>query len=310
MSSIEVRGLVKRYGRPAALRGISLRVGDGETVAILGPNGAGKTTLMTILDGSAAPTAGEVRVLGRDPAATDPAWRQRLGVLAQQTTADPRGTVRDVLRQGAAWHQHPRRSGEVLELVGLAGRAGRRVGTLSAGERRLLDLALAVVGRPELLLLDQPTAGLDPTARRHAWRLLRRLAGAGTTMVLTTRCPQEAEALADRVVVMTHGVAVADDDPRRLVDREDGVVLRFRLPDHLEGAVLPVPAVRRNGHCVARSITPTRDVAMLCAWALDRRFELPAVEIAPPSFAEAYWALTGAKGDEPACLPHPRVSGH
>jgi ABC-type multidrug transport system ATPase subunit len=298
MSPIEVRGLVKRYGRLAALRGISLRIGDGETVAVLGPNGAGKTTLMTILDGSVGPTAGEVRVLGRDPAAADPAWRQRLGVVAQQSTADPGGTVRHALRHRAACYLHPLRSGEVLELAGLGGRAGHHVGTLSAGELRRLDLALAVVGRPELLLLDQPTAGLDPTARHHAWRLLRRLAGAGATTVLTTRCPQEAEALADRVVVLTRGVAVADDDPRRLAQRQDGVVLRFRLPDRLDGAVLPVPAVRRNGHCEARSTTPTRDVAMLCAWALDRHLELPAVEIVPPSFAEAYWALTGENGKE------------
>jgi ABC-2 type transport system ATP-binding protein len=298
MSPIEIRGLTKRYGRLAALRGISLRIADGETVAVLGPNGAGKTTLMGILDGSAGPTAGAVRVLGLDPAAADPAWRQRLGVVTQRSTADPCVAVRDALAHRAARYRHPMRTGEVLELVGLAGRGGQLVGRLSAGELRRLDLALAVIGRPQLLLLDQPTASLDPAARHRAWRVLRRLAGAGTTMVLTTRRPHEAEALADRVVVMARGAVVADEDPHRLAEQQDGVVLRFRLPDHLDGAVLPIPAVRHHDHCVARSATPTRDVAVLCAWALDRRLELPAVEIVPPSFPEAYRTLTGEiRGD-------------
>jgi ABC-2 type transport system ATP-binding protein len=244
------------------------------------------------------PTAGKVRVLGRDPAAAGSGWRQRLGVVRQQTTVDPRVTVRDAVAHRAAGHRHPLRSAEVLELVGLGARARQRVGTLSAGELRRLDVALAVVGRPQLLLLDQPTAGLDPAARHRMWQLLRGLSGAGTTMVLTTRFPHEAEALADRVVVMTRGAVVADQDPRRLVQQQDEVVLRFRLPDRFDGAVLPVPAVRRNGHCEARTTHPTRDVAMLCAWALDRHFERPAVEIVPPSFREAYRTLTAETGDD------------
>jgi ABC-2 type transport system ATP-binding protein len=288
MTAIELRDLTKRYGGCVALRGVSLRVADGETVAVLGPNGAGKTTLMKMLDGNVGPTRGQVRVLGRDPAAGGRDWRRRLGVVAQQTTYAPHVSVRDAVAHRAARYEDPMGSGEVLELVGLAARAGQRVGTLSAGELRRLDVALAVVGRPELLLLDQPTSGFD----HRAWHLLRGLAGSGTTVVLTTRSPREAEVLADRVVVLSRGSVVADGDPRLLAERQDGVVLRFRVPDRFDGAVLPVPAVRRNGHCEARSTHPTRDVAMLCAWALDRHFELPAVEIAPPSFREAYWALT------------------
>ena len=291
MTVVEARHLVKRYGRVEALRGVSLQISDGETVAILGPNGAGKTTLMTILDGSAGPTAGKVRVLGRDPAATGSNWRQRLGVVTQHTSFDPRVTVRDAVAD-----RHPRRTGEVLELAGLAARARQRVGTLSGGELRRLDVALAVVGRPQLLLLDQPTAGLDPGARDRIWHLLRGLAGAGTTTVLTTRFPREAEALADRVVVMTRGAVVADADPRRLVQQEDGVLLRYRLPDRFDGAVLPVAGVRRDGHCEVRSTHPTRDAAMLCAWALDRHIELPFVEIVPPSLRDAYEALTAETG--------------
>jgi ABC-2 type transport system ATP-binding protein len=298
MTAIEVRDLVKRYDCLEALRGVSLRIAGGESVAILGPNRAGKTTLMKILDGSADPTAGDVRVFGHDPAAADPDWRQRLGVVEQQTTADPHMTVHDAVAHRAARYRDPMHGAEVLTLVGLAARAGQPAGTLSAGELRRLDLALAVVGRPQLLLLDQPTTGLDPAARHHAWHLLRRLAGAGTTMVLTTRSPHEAEALADRVVVMTRGAVVADEDPRQMAQqKQDGVVLRFRLPDRFNGALLPVPAVRRNGHCEARSTHPTRDVAMLCAWALDRHFELPAVQLVPPSFSEAYWALTTEAGN-------------
>jgi ABC-2 type transport system ATP-binding protein len=294
MTAIEVRDVTKRYGGRAALRGVSLRVADGETVAVLGPNGAGKTTLMKMLDGNFGPTRGQVRVLGRDPAAGGRDWRRRLGVVAQQTTYAPHVSVRDAVAHRAARYEDPMGSGEVLELVGLAARAGQRVGTLSAGELRRLDVALAVVGRPELLLLDQPTSGFD----HRAWHLLRGLAGSGTTVVLTTRSPREAEVLADRVVVLSRGSVVADGDPRLLAERQDGVVLRFRVPDRFDGAVLPVPAVRRNGHCEARSTHPTRDVAMLCAWALDRHFELPAVEIAPPSFREAYRALTEESGDE------------
>jgi ABC-2 type transport system ATP-binding protein len=292
MTAIEVRDLGKRYGRRAALRGVSLQIADGETMAVLGPNAAGKTTLMTLLDGSADPTTGTVRVLGRDPAAAGADWRRRIGVVAQQTTYAPHVSVRSAVAHRAARHENPLGSGDVLELVGLAARAGQRVGTLSAGELRRLDLALAVVGRPELLLLDQPTAGFDPAARHEAWRLLRGLAGSGTTVVLTTRSPREAEALADRVVVVSQGSIIADGDPRRLAQQRDGVVLRFRLPERFEGAALPVPAVRRNGHCETLSAHPTRDVAMLCAGALDRHFELPAVEIVPPSFREAYRALT------------------
>jgi ABC-2 type transport system ATP-binding protein len=298
MTSIEVRDVTKRHGGRAALRGVSLRVADGETVAVLGPNGAGKTTLMKVLDGSVGPTRGQVRVLERDPAAAGRDWRRRLGVVAQQTTYAPHVSVRDAVAHRAARYENPMGSGEVLELVGLATRPGQRIGTLSGGELRRLDMALAVVGRPELLLLDQPTSGFDPAARHPAWHLLRGLAGSGTTVVLTTRSPREAEVLADRVVVLSRGSVVADGDPRLLAERQDGVVLRFRVPDRFDGAVLPVPAVRRNGHCEARSTHPTRDVAMLCAWALDRHFELPAVEIAPPSFREAYRALTEESRDE------------
>jgi ABC-2 type transport system ATP-binding protein len=296
MTVIEVHDLTRRYGRVEALHGVDLRIAHGERVAVLGPNGAGKTTLMKILDGSAGPSAGEVRVLGRDPVAAGHAVRQRIGVVAQQTTTDPDATVEDAVSQRAARYPHPRCTDEVLELVGLTGRAGHRVGTLSAGELRGLDLALAVVGRPRLLLLDEPTTGCDPVARHRAWHLIRSVAAPDTTVVLTTRCPHEAEALADRVVVMTRGAVVADEDPRRLAERNREVVIRFRLPERLDGAVLPVPAVRRNGHFEARTTTPTRDVAMLCAWALDRRIELPAVQMVPRSLHAAYRRLIGETG--------------
>ena len=306
MGVIEVSSMAKSYGRLAVLRNIALEVDGGETVAVLAPNGAGKTTLMKILDGSIRPSTGEVRVLGRDPVAAGRSWRKQLGIVAQQPAADPRSTVHDAVAQRAACYPHPWRTRKVLELVGLADRGGQPVATLSDGELRRLDLALGVVGRTQLLLLDQPTAGFDPAFREVAWHLLRQLARAGAAVVLTTRCPREAEALGDRVLVLSHGAVVADDDPRRLVERHGPVVVRFELPERFDGAVLPVPAIRRDRYWELHTHTSTRDIAVLCAWALDRRVELPAVQIVRPSLEDAYRTLVGEVGDDEELDHNPR----
>jgi ABC-2 type transport system ATP-binding protein len=289
MDVVEVRGLWRSYGGVDALRGVDLRVGEGERVAVLGPNGAGSTTLLEILAGRRRPTAGAVRVLGQDPAA---AGRSRcVGAVAQHSTADPTMTVGEAVANVAATCADPRPAFEVLEHVGLAGHAGRPIGRLSGGELRLLDLALAVVGRPQLVLLDQPTTGLDPLARRTAWQLVREVADAGTTVVFASHRADEAQALADRVVVLVRGVVVADDTPQRLGGREDGIVIRFQLPERFEGTVLPVTATRHGERWEVHTRTPTRDMAVLSGWALDRRLELPAVEVVRPSLEDVYMGL-------------------
>jgi ABC-2 type transport system ATP-binding protein len=297
MNVVEVRGLTKSYGGDQALRGIGLSIVEGETVALLGPNGAGTTTMFDILEGFSRPTAGQVRVLGQDPATAGPGWREGIGIVRQQTAVDLRVTVRQAVAERALSHRHPRPLGEVLEIVGLAGRADDRVGSLSGGELRGLDLAVCVVDRPRLLLLDQPTTGLDPAARRLTWNVVRQRRQAGTTVVFSTHDPEEAEAVADRIVVLAEGVVVAADSPQRLCGRSDATLIRFRLPERFDGAVLPVPALRRGGRWEVHTRTPTRDMAVIAGWALDRRLELSDLEVTRPALQDLYLALVGEVRD-------------
>jgi ABC-2 type transport system ATP-binding protein len=219
MDAIEVAGLVKRYGEFAAVRGIDLNVGVGEVFALLGPNGAGKTTTVEILEGYRRRDQGEVRVLGEDPGRAGRVWRARLGIVLQSTNDAADLTVRETVRHFAGYYPEPRGVNEVIEQVGLAEKAEARVRTLSGGQRRRLDVALGIVGRPELVFLDEPTTGFDPEARRRFWELIRGLARDGTTVLLTTHYLEEAEALADRVGVIVSGVIVAEGTPGALGGR-------------------------------------------------------------------------------------------
>lgn len=214
--AVRVRGLCKRYGAVTALDGVDLGIRRGEVFGILGPNGAGKSTTVEILQGHRSRDAGEVTVLGRDPASGGRRWRSRIGIVWQDESAPAELTVRETVRHFARYYPRSRDPEEVVGLVGLEDKAGSRIKALSGGQRRRLDVALGVIGDPELLLLDEPTTGFDPAARRQFWELIRRLADEGTTIVLTTHYLDEAEALADRLVIVDQGLVAAEGTAQRL----------------------------------------------------------------------------------------------
>ena len=215
-AAIAVRGLVKRYGDRTVLNGLDLTIARGETYALLGPNGAGKSTTIEILEGYRGATSGEVAVLGQDPARAPRSWRARIGIVSQQTGDMGPFTPRELIAHFRTSYPNPREVDEVLELVGLTEHANRRASKLSGGQQRRLDVALGIVGRPELLFLDEPTTGFDPDARRQFWGMLGQLSGEGTAIVLTTHYLDEAAKLADRVGVITGGALVAEAPPALL----------------------------------------------------------------------------------------------
>jgi ABC-2 type transport system ATP-binding protein len=299
--AIEVRGLTKRYGSLEAVRGIDLRVEVGEVFALLGPNGAGKTTTVEILEGHRRRTAGEVRVLGHDPARGERAYRERIGIVLQSTGLQEYLTVREVVDLHAGYYPRPRDVDEVLRLVGLHEQRDRRVNKLSGGQRRRVDLAVALAGDPELLFLDEPTTGFDPSARRQAWDMIRGLTGLGKTIFLTTHYMDEAQLLAHRVAVISGGRIVAEGSPRTLGGREQGVItVRFGLPD---GSELPdrFGADRRDGQYVLQTDDATRLLYELTDWALSARVALDALEVTRPSLEDVYLQLT-AEADEGAAV--------
>jgi ABC-2 type transport system ATP-binding protein len=214
--AIEVHDLRKDYGAVEAVRGVSFEVARGEVFGILGPNGAGKTTTVEILEGYRSRSAGDVRVLGHDPAERDRELQQRVGIVLQSCGFYPRVTVREAVEHFSKAYEHPRDTGETIELVGLREKADARTKDLSGGQRRRLDLALALVGDPELVFLDEPTTGFDPAARRTAWGVVRSMKELGKTVVLTTHYLEEAQALADRVAIVKEGRIVAEGPPDQL----------------------------------------------------------------------------------------------
>ena len=214
--AVTVRGLVKKYGDHAAVDDIDLQVEQGECVALLGPNGAGKTTTVEILEGYRARTAGEVLVLGHDPARPTSEWRSRIGIVLQTATDNADLNVSEVVSHFARYYPNPRDPAEVIDAVGLTDSNQVRTRNLSGGQRRRLDVALGIIGRPEVLFLDEPTTGFDPEARREFWTLVTRLRADGTTILLTTHYLDEAEHLADRVAVIAKGKIVAEGDPDHL----------------------------------------------------------------------------------------------
>ncbi|MGK5678288.1 ABC transporter ATP-binding protein [Actinoplanes sp. URMC 104] len=244
MTAIEVRGLRKAYRGHEVVRGIDLDVARGEVFALLGPNGAGKTTTVEILEGHRRRDGGEVRVLGADPGTAGKEWRERIGIVLQDADDAADLTVRELVRHVAGFYAGPRPADEVIELVGLTGKRNSRIRTLSGGQRRRVDVALGIVGRPDLLFLDEPTTGFDPQARRQFWDLIRALAAEGTTILLTTHYLEEAEALADRLAVLAGGEIVAEGTPATLGGRasagayvswtDDGVQRTELVPDPTE----------------------------------------------------------------------------
>jgi len=290
--AVEARGLRKSYGPLEAVRGIDLHVAQGEVFALLGPNGAGKTTTAEILEGHRTRTAGEVRVLGHDPARGERAMRERIGIVLQSTGVELYLTVREVVALYGGYYPRPRDIDEVIELVGLSAQANRRVRQLSGGQRRRLDLAVALAGDPELLFLDEPTTGFDPSARRQAWDMLRGLTALGKTIFLTTHFMDEAQLLADRVAVIANGVIVAEGSPRTLGGRDAGrTTIRFGLP---AGSELPdaFGADHSDGRYELGTDAPTLLLNELTGWAISAKVELEGLEVTRPSLEDVYLQLT------------------
>ena len=302
--AVSVQGLTKSYGTVEAVRGVSFEVGAGEVFALLGPNGAGKSTTVEILEGHRSADSGEVSVLGFDPARAGREFRDRIGIVLQESTEDvSEVTVAEALDTFGAAYRCPRDRDEVIELVGLAGKADARLKTLSGGQQRRIDMALGLIGDPDLLFLDEPTTGFDPEARRAAWEMIRGLRSLGRTIILTTHYMEEAEYLADRVAVMLDGRIVACAPPSQLLGAEESMsTVRFRLPAGVGPAELPVPAAAAGdveGDVVVLSTDrPTALLAELTGWAVERRIELAELAVSPPSLEDAYLHLIGSDGDE------------
>jgi ABC-2 type transport system ATP-binding protein len=298
--AVSVRGLVKRYGSHQAVAGIELEVRRGEIFAFLGPNGAGKTTTVEILEGFRQRTEGEISVLGHDPATAGGAWRDRVGVVLQESEPEPGLTVRECLALYAGFYRAPRDIDETIALVGLTEKAGTLGTRLSGGQRRRLDFALALIGDPELIFLDEPTTGFDPSARRAAWQVIAGLRQLGKTIFLTTHYMDEAEYLADRITVLSAGRIVAEGTPATLGGRDRmTTAMSFTLPDHVPAGDLPeglrpLAEPGPGGATVVYSESPLVHLKMLAGWALGRGFDLPDLGVHRPTLEEVYLSLTGS----------------
>ena len=304
-NAITVSGLAKSYGGVQAVRGVSFTVGRGEIFALLGPNGAGKTTTLEILEGFRGRDGGQADVLGLDPGdrATGRALRERIGLVLQDIAVEPYLTVRETIARNAGYYPAPRGVDEVITLVGLAGQERTKVRNLSGGRKRRLDLGLGLIGDPELLFLDEPTTGFDPAARRDAWQLVRSLRACGTTILLTTHYMEEAQALADRVAVLSEGQVVAQGTLADIGGRAAAQTqIRFALPGGCVAADLPAwarpgsdrPAAPEPGDLVAVAVSePTRALHELTTWALHRGLVLDQLTVEPPSLEDVYLRLTG-----------------
>ncbi len=301
MPTVSVEHLSKRYGEIDAVNDVAFEVQQGEVFALLGPNGAGKTTTIEILEGFRRRDGGRVEVLGCDPgdSATSRQLRERLGVVLQELAVEPFLTVRQALVRNAGYYPRPRPVDEVLDLVGLEAKANARIKTLSGGQQRRLDLGLGIIGNPELLVLDEPTTGFDPTARRGAWDLVRALAGGGTTVLLTTHYMDEAEALADRVAVINAGRIIAEGTPDSIGGRDVGeTTIRFRLPPAITLPDLPVAAsVSGNGAVEIETEREIEVLAALTTWALRDKVDLIGLTVERRTLEDVYLSLTGYEPD-------------
>jgi ABC-2 type transport system ATP-binding protein len=298
---ISVAGLHKSYDGFEAVRGIDLEVVAGEVFAFLGPNGAGKTTTVEILEGYRTRTSGEVSVLGVDPKDADRGWRNRVGFVLQESSLVPELTPREAIEQYAGYYSHPRDIDETVKLVGLSEKADVRTSKLSGGQQRRLDVALALIGDPELLFLDEPTTGFDPSARRQAWDVIGGLRNLGKTVFLTTHYMEEAQTLADRVAIISAGRIVASGSPDDLGgDREQRTEISFRLPAGVRAPDLPF-AVRTSARIDAGAVSLTAEdpvpiLRELTNWAAERGVGLPGLTVGSPSLEDIYLELTEASG--------------
>lgn len=297
MAVIEVDGLTKAYGANRAVDDLTFHVEPGEVYALLGENGAGKTTTVEILEGHRTKSAGRVEVLGFDPGDAGREFRDRIGIVLQQAGVESEFTVRELLTLYGASFRNRRSVDELIELVELEEKADERVGSLSGGQKRRVDLAIGLVGRPELLFLDEPTTGFDPQARRRSWDLISSLRDDGTTVVLTTHYLDEAEHLADRVGVMAGGRMIAEGTPAELIEHTSGTVVAFDAPDGVEDPaatfadLLAAPIRSAGARLEATVDSPTTAVHRLTGWAIERNIELTSLSVSRASLEDVYLQL-------------------
>jgi ABC-2 type transport system ATP-binding protein len=294
---ITVQGLRKRYGQHEAVKGIDFTVDQGEVFGFLGTNGAGKTTTIEILEGYRSRTAGVVSVLGVDPARPTTAWRERIGLVLQESELDPLHTVRETVAMFACYYRHPRPVDDTIALVGLAEQRDARVGSLSGGQKRRVDVALGIVGDPDLVFLDEPTTGFDPQARRDAWNMIEGLRQLGKTIFLTTHYMDEAQHLADRLCILRDGLVVAQGTTSDLTSRASGgVVVRFRIPAGVSvdavRAACDVEADVSGTEITLKTDHPQRTLYTLTGWAEGQGVELEGLEVTRPTLDDVFLELT------------------
>jgi ABC-2 type transport system ATP-binding protein len=294
---VSVRDLRICYGQHEALTGLSFEVRRGELFALLGPNGAGKTSTVEILEGYRHRTGGTVSVLGTDPWQAGPAWRAQIGIMLQETGPEPDLTVTECLHLYAGYYPNPWPAADLLELTGLGTHASKKTTQLSGGQRRKLDLALALTGRPRVLFLDEPTTGFDPAARRDAWDVIAALKDTGTTIILTTHYMEEAERLADRVAVIVAGALVSEGSPESLVTSQTTPTITFTLPagltaDDLPGPVRTAASPARGGKIALTVASAVPMLRIIADWAEHAGQDLPDLEVRRPTLEDVYLRLT------------------
>lgn len=293
MSAVSVSGLRMHYGGVEAVRGVDLTIEEGEVFALLGPNGAGKTTIVEILEGYRKRTAGDVDVLGFDPERNERDFKERIGIVLQESSVERELTVAETIETYGKYYPERLETDELIDIVGLGEKADARVKTLSGGQKRRLEVALGIVGNPDLVFLDEPTTGFDPAARRQAWGMIRNLSQLGKTILLTTHYMDEAQNLADRLAVIDRGKIVAEGTPDTIGGRRSaGTTIRF------DARGLPVDAIPLNHVAVAEGIVevstenPTRDLHALTAWAVSGGHTLEDLTVTRPSLEDVYLELT------------------
>jgi ABC-2 type transport system ATP-binding protein len=309
-AAIEVRGLTKSYGGVHAVRGIDITVQRGHIFALLGPNGAGKTTTVEILEGYRSRDGGTVQVLGYDPGRQRQRLKRQIGIVLQSTGIDHYLTVTETVAMYAGFYPHPRPVDEVIQLVGLEDKRDTRVLKLSGGQQRRLDVAIALAGNPDLLFLDEPTTGFDPSARHEAWEVIKNLAELGKTVLLTTHYMDEAQFLADQVAVISNGRIVAEGTPATIGNRELARArIRYRLPD---GVMPPADLSASPGPDGLTELVPddlTATLHRLTGWALEQHVELTGLEVIRPSLEDVYLTLTDGEPAPPGPAAQPVGAG-
>ena len=293
MIAIETNKLTKKYGDSLAVKEVSLTVNAGEVFALLGPNGAGKTTTVEILEGHRTKTSGEVRVLGMDPSSDSAEFRSKIGIVLQETGIEQYLTASEILKQFTNFYKSPRKVSDLLEMTGLTEEKDKRVKKLSGGQKRRLDVAIGLCGNPDLLFLDEPTTGFDPSARRNFWDMIKKLKTDGTTVVLTTHYMEEAEYLADTVALMNHGELIIQGSLSDLRTAHNKTSITFKTDDphhHLPNPIKEISVIS-DGMVSISTESPTAILSELTAWAISREIELSDLEVSRQNLEEIYLGI-------------------